>query len=524
MAEKTTLDDVKRIAWAACDTFRGVIDASEYKDFVLVFLFWKYVSDVWKERYEEAMARYGGDPVRVARRMERERFVLPAGTSFDDVHAQRDKDNVGELIDIALEAIDEANKAKIGGAFDDVMFNADRLGETKQRARRLKDLFTDFANLDLRPSRIATDGKDHKTAEDVIGEAYMYLIERFGSDSGRKAGEFYTPRQVARVLAKLAMPKKGERICDPACGSGSLLIRVAEEVEDHDFALFGQEVNLGTYGLARLNMALHGIDGARLEWGNTLTDPKLVDGESLLKFDVVVANPPFSLDKWGADDVAKDRWGRFFRGIPPKSKGDWAFITHMVETAKPKEGRVAVVVPHGVLFRGAREGMIRKAMIDENLLDAVVGLPANLFQTTSIPVAILVFDRRREAGGALQDRQDILFIDASRDFLPSKNQNQLLDRHVDRIVEAFHKRADEEKFARMVPVAEVKENDCNLNIPRYVDVFEPPAQVDIAAVQREIDEIEAKLADVRARMRQHLLDLGIGVDPVPAADGKGGAA
>ena len=512
MAETTSLDDVKRIAWAACDTFRGVIDASEYKDYILVFLFLKYVSDVWKERDAEAKKRYGDDDVRIRRRMNRERFVLPTGASFEDLYRQRNADNIGELIDQGLDALAEANKAKIGDAFADVMFNSEtKLGDTRNRNRRLKSLIEDFAKLDLRPSRVAADGKDHKTAEDVIGEAYIYLIERFGSEAGKKAGEFYTPRQVARVLAKIAEPRPGDRICDPACGSGSLLIRAAEEVGNKDFALFGQEVNRGTWGLARLNMFLHGVDGARIEWGDTLNDPKLIDGASLMKFDVVVANPPFSLNKWGAEGAEKDRFGRFFRGVPPKSKGDWAFITHMIEAAKTREGRVAVVVPHGVLFRGGKEGTIRKAVIGENLLDAVIGLPPNLFQTTSIPVAVLLFDRRREKGGVLEDRRNIIFVDASREFQQSKNQNQILDQHVERISAALQAREGIELYAREVATDEVLENDCNLNIPRYVDTFEAPEEVDIAAVQKEIDGLEDELAGLRAKMRGHLKELGIDV-------------
>lgn len=512
MAEKTTLDDVKRIAWAACDTFRGVIDASEYKDFILVFLFFKYVSDVWKEHYEDARQRYGDDEVRLRRRMERERFVLPKGSSFDDIHRQRNADNVGELIDQALDEIADANKTKIGDAFADVMFNSEtKLGDTRNRNRRLKSLIEDFAKLDLRPSQVATDGNDHRTAEDAIGEAYIYLIERFGSEAGKKAGEFYTPRQVARILAKIAQPQRGERIYDPACGSGSLLIRASEEIGSKDFALFGQEVNRGTWGLARLNMFLHGIDGARLEWGDTLNDPKLVETGGLAKFDVVLANPPFSLDKWGAENAEKDRYGRFFRGVPPKSKGDWAFITHMIESAKTREGRVAVVVPHGVLFRGGKEGLIRKAVITENLLDAVIGLPGNLFQTTSIPVAVLLFDRRREKGGALEDRQNVFFIDASREFQPGKNQNQLLDSHVARIVDTLRERKDMDRYSRAVPLSDVAENDFNLNIPRYVDTFEAAEEVDVVAVQKDINALEDELSELRVKMRTHLKELGLNV-------------
>jgi type I restriction enzyme M protein len=512
MAQSTTLDEVKRTAWAACDTFRGVLDAAEYKDFILVFLFFKYVSDVWKEHHEEARQRYGDDEVRLLRRMERERFVLPKGSNFDDIFRQRNADNIGELIDQALDAIAEANKAKIGDAFADVMFNSEtKLGDTRNCNRRLKSLIEDFAKLDLRPSLVASDGRDHRTAEDVIGEAYIYLIERSGSEAGKKAGEFYTPRQVARILAKAAAPQPGERVYDPACGSGSLLIRASEEIGSKDFVLFGQEVNRGTWGLARLNMFLHGIDGARIEWGDTLNDPKIVEAGGLSKFDVVLANPPFSLDKWGAENAEKDRYGRFFRGVPPKSKGDWAFITHMVESARTRDGRIAVVVPHGVLFRAGREGIIRQAVIQENLLDAVIGLPANLFQTTSIPVAILLFDRRRERGAPLQDRDDILFIDASRDFQPGKNQNQLLDAHVARISEILRSRQGVERFSRAVPIAEVAENSYNLNIPRYVDTFEAAEVVDIVAVQKDIDVLESELSELRIKMRNHLKALGLNV-------------
>jgi type I restriction enzyme M protein len=228
---KTTKDDVFRKAWAACDTFRGLIDASEYKDYVLVTLFWKAISDTWREHYDDTKARYGGDKARLLRRMERERFVLPKGASFQEVWDSKDADNLGELIDIALDAIEEANKTKLDGVFRNISFNsANKLGETKDRNRRLRNLLGDFKDLDLRPKRLAKG--------DIIGDAYIYLIERFASDAGKKAGEFYTPRQVSRVLAKLVAPKEGEKIADPACGSGSLLIEAAQEVGSKNVMLY----------------------------------------------------------------------------------------------------------------------------------------------------------------------------------------------------------------------------------------------------------------------------------------------
>jgi type I restriction enzyme M protein len=498
---KTTKDDVFRKAWAACDTFRGLIDASEYKDYVLVTLFWKAISDTWREHYDDTKARYGGDEARLLRRMERERFVLPKGASFQDVWENKDADNLGELIDIALDAIEEANKTKLDGVFRNISFNsANKLGETKDRNRRLRNLLGDFKDLDLRPKRLAKG--------DIIGDAYIYLIERFASDAGKKAGEFYTPRQVSRVLAKLVAPKEGEKISDPACGSGSLLIEAAQEVGSKNVMLYGQEVNGGTHALAKMNMFLHDIDGAKLEWGDTLNNPKLIEDDKLLAFDIVIANPPFSLDKWGAENAANDKYKRFHRGIPPKSTGDWAFITHMIETARQKAGRVAVVVPHGVLFRGGAEGKIRQKVVEENLLDAVIGLPGNLFQSTAIPVAVLVFDRRREAGGPLAKRNDVLFVDASRGFQPAKTQNLMLEEHIAKIIGTVRSREDEAKYARSVTVHEIAENGFNINISRYIDTFEAEGEINIKAVQEEIDQLEAELAQVKSKMKTHLVELG----------------
>jgi type I restriction enzyme M protein len=346
--------------------------------------------------------------------------------------------------------------------------------------------------------------------EDIIGETYIYLISRFASDAGKKAGEFFTPAPVSGLLARLAAPQEGNTICDPACGSGSLLIKAAESIGSENFALYGQEVNGATWALARMNMFLHAKDAARIEWCDTLNSPALIEGDQLQKFDVVVANPPFSLDKWGADDADADQYNRYWRGIPPKSKGDYAFITHMIEIAKRQSGRVAVIVPHGVLFRGGAEGKIRQQLIEENLLDAVVGLPANLFTTTGIPVAILVFDRSREVGGPNADRKDVLFIDASKEFTPGKAQNVMEeDTHIKRVLDTYSARAEVEKYSHLASSNEIAENGYNLNIPRYVDTFEPEEEINVAAVQADIVRIEGELADVRAKMSGYLKELGI---------------
>ncbi|MES1954027.1 type I restriction-modification system subunit M [Salinisphaera hydrothermalis] len=505
MTDQVTQQQINQTAWAACDTFRGAVDAGQYKDYILVMLFLKYISDLWNDHLKSYRKQFGGDEARIRRRLERERFILPEGASFYDLHAQRSKANIGELINIALEKIEDANRAKLDGVFRNIDFNSEpNLGRPKDRNRRLKNLLEDFAKpaLDLRPSRVSAD---------IIGECYIYLISRFASDAGKKAGEFYTPTAVSRLLAKLAAPEPGSTICDPACGSGSLLVQASQEVGSENFSLYGQEVNGATWALARMNMFLHAKDAARIEWCDTLNSPALVENDHLMRFDVVLANPPFSLDKWGAEDAGSDPFKRFWRGVPPKSKGDYAFITHMIEIAKRQSGRVAVIVPHGVLFRAGAEGRIRKQLIEENLLDTVVGLPANLFTTTGIPVAILIFDRSREEGGANEDRRDVLFIDASKEFSASKTQNVMEKAHIDEVLETYRTRAQVERYSHRASPEELAENGYNLNIPRYVDTFEPEEEIDIAAVQKDIVRIEDELAEVRAKMNGYLKELGIDV-------------
>lgn len=501
MNAKINQSQINSAAWAACDTFRGVVDPSQYKDYILVILFLKYISDVWRDHYENYSNQYGDDEERIRRKLDRERFVLPKGASFYDLYANREADDLGDLINKALDAVETQNKAKLEGVFRNIDFNSEsNLGRTKDRNRRLKLLLEDFAKpeLDMRPSRVS---------EDVIGNTYIYLIEKFASDAGKKAGEFYTPYAVSTLLAKVAKPKDGDKICDPACGSGGLLIEAAREVGSRNYALFGMEVNGSTWALARMNMFLHGCDSARIEWCNTLTNPELKEQNRLMKFNVVVANPPFSLDKWGAEDADGDKFNRFWRGIPPKSKGDYAFISHMIEVALAKEGRVAVVVPHGVLFRGGAEGKIRQKLIEENLLDAVIGLPEKLFPTTGIPVAILVFDRSREVGGKNQNRKDILFIDASQEYEAEKNQNVLSETQIEKIMNVFDSREEITKFSHLASFEEVKENDFNLNIPRYVDTFEEEEEIDVIVLQDEIESLEAELTQVRSKMKAILQEI-----------------
>ncbi|MCH7226261.1 type I restriction-modification system subunit M [Haloferula sp. A504] len=489
--------EINEAAWRACDTFRGLVDAENYRNYILVMLFWKYASDVWRDHRDRYMKEYDGDEVRVQRRLSRERFQLPEGADFYSLYEQRSRTDIGEKMNIALAEIEEANKAKLEGVFREVDFNSEsKLGETRDRNPKLKQLLEDFADkrLDLRPSVVGS--------EDVIGNVYEYLLERFASDAGKKAGEFYTPAQVSRLIARILDPKKGDTICDPACGSGSLLIQVGRQADERDFALFGQEMNGTTHALCRMNMFLHGMDRFEIKWGDTLRNPRLVEGDQLMKFDIVVANPPFSLDKWGQDAAGADPYVRYHRGIPPKSKGDYAFITHMIETAREGTGKVGVVVPHGVLFRGAAEGKIRKALIEENLLEAVIGLPANLFFGTGIPAAILIFNKGKTHG-------DVLFIDASREFKDAKNQNVLTEEHLDKIVATYRAFETVDKYAYRATPQELADNDFNLNIPRYVDTFEEEEEIDLDAVKTEINTLEAELAAVREKMKSHLDQIGL---------------
>ena len=501
MSDLIEQEKINRVVWEACDSFRGVVDPSIYKDYVLTMLFLKYISDVWKDHYEEYKKEHGNHPELIKELMKSERFVLPEQASFYFLHEHRHEPGNGERIDKALHAIEEENLHKLRDVFQDIGFNSTRLGDEAQKNDILRHVLEDFAKeeLDLRPSRIGNI--------DVIGNAYEFLIKNFAATGGKKAGEFYTPPEVSELIAELVAPEEGDEICDPACGSGSLLIKCALRIQENregsrKYSLFGQEAIGSTWALAKMNMFLHGEDNHRVEWGDTIRNPKLLDGnDNLMLFDVVVANPPFSLEKWGRERAEEDRFGRFRRGLPPKTRGDYAFVLHMIETLKPQTGRMGVVVPHGVLFRGSAEEKIRKQLVEENLLDAVIGLPEKLFYGTGIPAAILVF--RREKSDT-----DVLFIEASREYKDGKNQNRLTGENMEKIVSVFRDRKDLEKYAHLATMDEIRENDYNLNIPRYVDTFEEEEEIDLVAVRREREKLKDRLAELEVEMDGYLKELG----------------
>jgi type I restriction enzyme M protein len=510
----TTKSDIERVLWSACDSFRGKIDSSRYKDYILSMLFVKYLSDVSKEKHNEYMKQYNGDERRVARAMSRERFTLDEDSTFDYLYENRNDSEIGQKINVALSHIEEHNSGKLRNVFRAIDFNSQvDFGDVKEKNATLRNLLEDFSGIDLRPGQLGS--------ADIIGDAYEYMIANFASDAGKKGGEFFTPSQVSELVASLVKPRENDRIYDPTCGSGGLLLKAYKKVHSGKVAIYGQELNAQTWALCTMNMFLHGVDDARIWQGDTLANPQNIEDDKLMKFQCVVANPPFSLDKWDSGFLSNapvdakgkkqekmaaflDPWKRFDWGVPPSSKGDYAFVLHMLASLDAENGRMAIVLPHGVLFRGASEGKIRRQIVEFNLLDAVIGLPANLFYGTGIPACILVFKKNRA-------RRDVLFIDASGDgnYEKGKNQNILRNEDIDKIVSTYEARQNMDKYAYVASFDEIKENDFNLNIPRYVDTFEEEELVDIDEVKQNIANIEVELAKVQAQMKKYLEELGL---------------
>lgn len=525
----TRYEDIKATLWKAAGTFRGTIDAANYKDFVLSMLFLKYLDDTYKEYLRDLEKRYNGNEVRIERAKKNLPFVLEDKQRFDYLYDNRFDPKIGEMINTALQGIQDGN-SELRGVFRSINFNSESmLGNPQQKVTKLRTLLEDFKPLCLEPSQIEIGpGEDPAF---VIGDAYEYMIGEFATEAGKKAGSFFTPSMVSELMARLVTPKPGDSLYDPTCGSASLLIRTARQVDDMDkVAIYGQEMNGSSWSMARMNLFIHNIhvDTNNIAWGDTLSNPQHLDSDGNLKqFDVIVANMPFSLDKWaegfnpggqqdGSDDKEKkfkmtaslDKYHRFDWGVPPASKGDWAFLLHMLYSLR-SNGRMAAVVPHGVLFRGAAEGRIRQTVIEKNLLDAVIGLPANLFYGTSIPACILVFKKNRST-------DDILFIDASgKDadgnlrYRKDKNQNKLEEKHIADILEAYLNRVDVERFAHVASQDEIRANEFNLNIPRYVDTFEEEDLIDIEEVQGNIARLKAEIAEVEAQMEKYMKELGL---------------
>lgn len=519
----TSRKDIESALMRGADSLRDTIDAANYKDYVLPLMFVKYLSDTYKEKVENLEKEYQG--VRLERQKRYLPFTVAEDCSFNSLYEQRYSDNIGQLINMAMRRIENDNNQQLAGVLSTTDYNSESaLGTREHKNAILRELLEDLYPLDLRPSQIEV--KEGEVPADVIGDAYEYMIGQFASMAGKKAGSFYTPAAVSEIMARIVNVQPGERVYDPTCGSGSLLIKAAKKENSNQVSIFGQEVNGSSVAMAKMNMYIHEISDAKIAWGDTLANPMFKDEDgNLLTFDAIVANMPFSKDKWAAGfnpggeavgkgkkefkmEAALDKYHRFDWGVPPASKGDWAFLLHMIASASVK-GRIAAVAPHGVLFRGAAEGRIRQRVIEENLLDAVIGLPENLFYGTSIPACILVFKKDRS-------ENNVLFIDATgKDengnlrYRKDKRQNVLEEKNVSDIVNAYFERKDIDKFTYVATIDEIKENGYNLNIPRYVDTFEEEELVDIEEVQSNIVRLKGEIAEAEKQLEEFLRELGL---------------
>ncbi len=443
--------------WASCDELRGGMDASQYKDYVLVLLFVKYVSD-----------RYAGQPYA--------EIVIPKGASFADMAALKGRPDIGDQINKKiLGPLAQANRLADMPDFDD----STKLGNGKEKVERLSNLIAIFENPALDFSKNRAEG------DDLLGDAYEYLMRHFATESGKSKGQFYTPAEVSRVIAQIlgirhAKPTARTTVYDPTCGSGSLLLKVGDEAAHGRkvrVSLYGQEKDNATAGLARMNMILHDYATADIQQGNTLASPHFLDGDALKTFDYVVANPPFSDKRWGTGlDAERDPHQRFQPyGVPPAKQGDYAYLLHILRSLK-STGKGACILPHGVLFRGGAEAAIRRNLVQRGYLEGLIGLPPNLFYGTGIPACIVVLDKKGAAA-----RKGIFMIDASRGFRKDGPKNRLREQDIHRIVDAFARQAEIARYSRLVPVTEIADpkNDYNLNLPRYIDSSEPEDLEDI---------------------------------------------
>ena len=495
--EVLSVAQLEQYLWSAADILRGSIDSSDYKTYIFGLLFLKRLSDRFEEEAEKLIEE--GVPADVAwTDPDEHQFFVPDRARWGAI--RRTANNIGETLNKACAALEEQNPA-LEGVLAGIDYNDERrLGDARNRDTVLARLVQHFSQVSLRNDRMAEP--------DLLGRAYEYLIEQFADDAGKKGGEFYTPRMVVRLIVELLAPTERMRICDPTAGSGGMLIECAHFIErragnPRNLTLHGQEKNLGTWAICKMNMLLHGLPDARIEKGDTIRDPKLVEEAELLLYDRVIANPPFSLDEWGRDVAESDGYGRFRFGVPPKTKGDLAFVQHMVAVLNAA-GRLGVVMPHGVLFRGSAEGKIRQGLLQEDLFEAVIGLAPNLFYGTGIPASILVLNRDKPA----ERKGKVLFIDASGEFEEGSNQNRLRDQDIEHISKAFHAYADVEKYARVVPLSEIEQNDWNLNISRYVDTSDEEERIDVGEAVRKLRELERERAAAEATMNRYLAELG----------------
>ena len=491
---KMNLTQLKQFLWRSADILRGKIDSSDYKKYIFGLLFYKRISDSWDEEYKKVLEEYHDEEV--ARADHNHRFQVPKDCRWEVV--QKQAEGIGHKLNDIFDKLTNANSPKLDKIFDDLDFaNKDKFpNETLQR------LINHFSQHNF---------GDNYISSDLLGDAYEYLIEQFAADAGKKGGEFYTPREVERVIINILKPHEKDHIYDMAVGSGGFLLEAyhhlkneADEKKARSLYLYGQEINLGTYAIAKINMFLHGLDSADIQRGDTLADPKFLNLDGSLKtYDICVANPPYSISEWEYEIFKHDKYGRVAGyEMPPTKKADYAFVLHMVKSMN-ENGRAGIVLPHGVLFRGGAEGRIREQLIKNDLIEAVIALPAKLFYGTGIPAAIVIFNKNKPEN----HKNKIIIIDAEQDFEEGKNQNRLRKKDIYKIVSAFECYRDIEKYARVVPVKELEENEFNLNVRRYVENGEDEEVVDVKTVWSEVKEIEKDREAIDKKVEGYLKEL-----------------
>ena len=491
---KVNLDTLKSHLWGSANILRGSIDAADYKNYIFGMLFLKRLSDV----FDEERDRLKNENYVDLNDPDNYSFNVPERARWS--HLKTLTQDLGTAINTANDALEESNPETLEGVLSTVDFNdKDRLPDST-----LSALIAHF-------SRIPLANNDLENP-DILGDAYEYLIAQFADDAGKKGGEFYTPKEVVTLLVEILDPHERMRICDPACGSGGMLVQSVYHLRDigqnpRNISLFGQERNIGTWAICKMNMLLHGLSSARLEKGDTLRSPRLIgeDGK-LMDFDIVIANPPFSLKNWGYEEAQHDPYRRFRFGIPPKGYGDYAFVQHMIATVNPR-GRVGVVLPHGVLFRGGAEGRIRKGIVEEDLLEAVIGLPSNLFFGAGIPACLFIVNKSKLP----ERRGKVFFLYGANDYLEGKNQNKLRKQDIEKIVDAYRGYRTIEKYCRPVSLDEIRANEYNLNITRYIDIAEDEEPIDVQEVVDQLKELKKERDGVEEKMNLYLKELGFTV-------------